>query len=258
MPPLGSAEASIATIVHTNNDLANIDDNDFTDVGGNNAPPPVNDAVSRAVRDAIRSAIAENSVELSNSMRRGVVAGVDDVIARMRVQMENELKADSSSGSILYSWMSLFFDPIRAALEKLVGAGAVTSTPAAAAATTAVDSREQQPVSPPRSPRAPVPVYFVTWDRRDGIKPERERALVQADNDARTSGSQPAVVVCWSQAAPSQADQVRLRSRLTALQLFFVSTDEMCGNTSTSAISHGFYELNEWLARRGLPRLDHD
>jgi hypothetical protein len=215
-------------------------------------------SVSHEVHAAIRAAIADSSAELGDSVRRGVVAGVDDAIANMRVQLQNELNnaRAGADDSVLHSWLATFLDPIRVALDKLVGSTtAAASTPTAAAVTTAAPPPPPPVVSPPSPRGPPVPVYFVSWDRRDGLKREREIALQRADDDAKASDTESAAVVCWSHLAPSPADQLRLRGKFASLHLFFVSTEEMCGSASTRSCSSAFFELNEWLVARGLPKL---
>jgi hypothetical protein len=265
--PAKTTDAFASTSPRSKRDSLDVnqgDDNDFAHLGIDDAPPMQRTSESRSVemtpranvsqevRDAVHSAIVDSSAEISDSMRRGVVAGVDDAIALVRVQLQNELNSSrpGADSSVLYAWLSMFLDPIKSALDKLVGTSSATANTLAAVP----DRRPAAPVSPP-SPRAPVPVYFVTWDRRDGLKPERERALQQADTDAKASASQPAAVVCWTQYPPSPADQTRLRAKFVALQLFFVSNEEMCGTSPTRTYSQGFYDLNEWLVSRGLPKL---
>jgi hypothetical protein len=187
-------------------------------------------------------------------VRRGVLAGADDAVARMHVKLQEEIdKARvGDRDSILTALAALLVDNNNRV-------STVSSAPASASASAAKNiavSTSSVASSSNSSPPPPVHAYFVSWDRRDGIKPERERTLQQIDGDAKSSGLQRAVIVCWSHVAPPAVDQARLRNRFPSLRLFFVSNDEISASTSTSNCSQDFFDLNEWLVSRGLPRLD--
>jgi hypothetical protein len=214
------------------------------------APASDTNTTESIVYNAIELAMSESATELSDAVRRGVLAGADDAVARMRVKLQEEIdKARvGDRDSILTALAALLVDNNRATVSSAPASSAAKAKTVTAATSSVASNSNSSPPPPP------VHAYFVSWDRRDGIKPECERTLQQIDGDAKSSGLQHAVIVCWSHLAPPAVDRARLRNRFPSLRLFFVSNDEI--SVSTSNCSQDFFDLNEWLVSRGLPRLD--
>lgn len=220
---------------------------------------PVSDTTESIVYNAIELAMSESATELSDAVRRGVLAGADDAVARMRIKLQEEIdKARvGDRDSILTALAACLVDKRLAGSVSAAAPASAASVTVSSVPTTATSAAATKTVvSAAAESLSPVHAYFVSWDRRDGLKPERERTLQQIDGEAKSSGVQRAVIVCWSHLAPPAVDQTRLRNRFPSLRLFFLSNDEISGSQSTNNCSQDFFDLNEWLVSRCLPRLD--